>query len=109
MGLGVLTCSPLWGGRHLRTIRDEDHMGLLKSACFLPAAGLIALGSHMGELRLYDSATGEPAAGADDHSGAVNLLRSWQVRGVWRAFGGLARFKVYVPWDRSSLNTNLEK
>lgn len=66
--------------RHMRTIRDEDHVGLLKSACFLPSAGLIALGSHMGELRLYDSTTGEAAAGADDHSAAVNLLRSWQVR-----------------------------
>lgn len=67
-------------------------MGLLKSACFLPAAGMIALGSHMGELRLYDSSTGEAAAGADDHSAAVNLLRSWQ---VWegQARAGRARCK----------------
>ena len=65
--------------RHLRTIRDEDHVGLLKSVCFLPAAGVMALGSHVGELRLYDVNSGELATGADDHSAAVNLLRSWQV------------------------------
>lgn len=61
-----------------RTVRDEDQLGPLRSACF--AGGLLALGSHAGELRLADAATGVTVAAADnEHTAAVNTLRSWQV------------------------------
>ena len=61
-----------------RTLRDEDQLGPLRSACF--AGGLLALGSHAGELRLHDAATGVTVAAADnEHTAAVNLLRAWQV------------------------------
>jgi len=58
-------------------VRDEDHLGPLRSACF--AGGLLALGSHAGELRLADAATGVTVAAADnEHTAAINTLRSWQ-------------------------------
>ena len=61
-----------------RTVRYEEQLGPLRSACF--AGGLLALGSHAGELRLCDAATGVTVAAADnEHTAAVNILRSWQV------------------------------
>ena len=64
-----------------RTVRDEDQLGPLRSACF--AGGLLALGSHAGELRLADAATGVTVAAADnEHTAAVNTLRSWQVSAI---------------------------
>ena len=60
-------------------MRDEDQLGPLRSACF--AGGLLALGSHAGELRLADAATGATVTAADnEHTAAVNILRSWQAR-----------------------------
>lgn len=59
-------------------MRDEDQLGPLRSACFV-GSGLLALGSHAGELRLHKTATGAAVVAADgEHTAAVNLLRSWQ-------------------------------